>query len=74
MRRYKRIAVLLVAGFFAFAPPGTLVFALLLFLAVVKNFWARLAVLSLALGAGAWLLLRHRRARRASPPAKTDAA
>ena len=70
MKRYQRIAVLIVAGFFAFAPPGTLVFALLLFLAVVKNFWARLATLLLALAAGALLLARrYRRARRAPPDA-----
>jgi hypothetical protein len=71
MRRYKRIAVLLLAGFFAFAPPGTLVFGLLLFLAVVKNLWARLAVLALAVGAGVWLLARRRRARR-PPPVEDD--
>ena len=69
MKRYQRIAVLIVAGFFAFAPPGTLIFALLLFLAVVKNFWARLATLLLALAAGAWLIVRRRRARRARPDA-----
>lgn len=66
MRRYKRIAVLLLAGFFAFAPPGTLVFGLLLFLGVVKNFWARLAVLALAIAAGVWLLVRRGRARRST--------
>lgn len=70
MKRYQRIAVLIVAGFLAFAPPGTLVFALLLFLAVVQNFWARLATLLCALAAGAWLLIaRRRRARRAPPDA-----
>ncbi len=74
MRRFKRIAVILVAGFFAFAPPGTLVFGLLLILAVVKSLWARLALLGVALLAAAWLLARRRRARRGRPPGETGAA
>jgi membrane protein implicated in regulation of membrane protease activity len=73
MRRYQRIAVLLIGGFLAFAPPGTLVFGLLLFLALVKNFWARLAVLAAALAAALWLLLRRRRrARGKTPDAEAD--
>ena len=68
MKRSKRIAVMLVAGFLAFAPPGTLVFGLLLFLALVRNFWARLAVVAAAVAAGAWLLLRRRRSRRGESP------
>lgn len=73
MRRYKRIALMLVAGFFAFAPPGTLIFGLLLVLSVVKSLWARLALLALALLAAAWLLLRRRHARRRPPPKDTPA-
>lgn len=64
MKRFKRIAILLVAGFFAFAPPGTLIFGLFLLLAVVKSLWARLALLGAALLALAWVLARRRRARR----------
>ena len=73
MRRSKRIAVMLVAGFLAFAPPGTLVFGLLLFLALVKNFWARLAFAAAALAAAAWLLLRRRRARERKSDSVEDA-
>lgn len=64
MRRIKRIAALLLAGFFAFAPPGTLIFGLLLFLSLIKNFWVRLALVGLGLAAAAWLLTRWRLARR----------
>ena len=65
MRRFKRIAALLIAGFFAFAPPGTLIFGLLLVAGVVKNFWLRLALAALVVLAAAWFLLRRRHARKA---------
>lgn len=70
MKRFKRIAVILVAGFFAFAPPGTLIFGLFLLLAVVKSLWARLALLVAALLTLVWVLARRRRARRSMPDAQ----
>jgi membrane protein implicated in regulation of membrane protease activity len=69
MKSPKRIATLLLAGFFAFAPPGTLIFMFALLVGLVGRRWAgALAALCLCTGVG-FLLLRRRRRRRARPGA-----
>ena len=74
MKRLKRIALLLVAGFFAFAPPGTLIFGALLVAGLVKNFWLRLALVALVALLAALFLRRLLRARRTKPQDKASAA
>ena len=68
MKSPKRIAALLLAGFFAFAPPGTLIFLFALLVGLVGRRWA-LSLAAVCLGAGVGLLLLRRRRRRARPPA-----
>jgi hypothetical protein len=64
MKSPKRIAAILLAGFFAFAPPGTLIFLFALLVGLVGRRWAvLLAALCLCAGAGFLLLRRRRRAR-----------
>lgn len=67
MKSPKRIAALLLAGFLAFAPPGTMIFLLALTVGLLGRRWAVLAVLCLCACAAALLLLRSR--RRAQPRA-----
>lgn len=66
-KRPKRLAVVLLAGFFAFAPPGTLIFLFLLLLALVKDvriiIGSALVLLALVV---ALFILRRRRARQHS--------
>ena len=66
MRRAKRVAGLIAAGFIAFAPPGTLIFGALLVVGLLKD--VPLAALAGACCLGAiallWLLARRRRGRR----------
>ncbi|HEX8148778.1 MAG TPA: hypothetical protein VF591_16470 [Pyrinomonadaceae bacterium] len=69
MKSPKRIAAILLAGFLAFAPPGTLIFLFALLVGLVGRRWAvPLAALCLAAGAVFLLMLRRRR-RRARPRA-----
>jgi hypothetical protein len=69
MKSPKRIAALLLAGFLAFAPPGTLIFLFALLVGLVGRRWAvPLAAVGVGVGA-AFLLLRLRRRRRARPRA-----
>ena len=68
MKSPKRIAALLLAGFLAFAPPGTLIFLFALLVGLVGRRWA-VPLTALCLGAGAVLLLLRLRRRRAHPPA-----
>jgi hypothetical protein len=69
MKSPKRIAAIMLAGFLAFAPPGTLIFLFALLVGLVGRRRA-LPLAALCLGAGAALiLLRRRRLRRARPPA-----
>ena len=75
MKSPKRIAALLLAGFLAFAPPGTLIFLFVLLVGLVGRRWA-VPLAALCLAAGATLLfLRFRRRRsrqRAEESARTD--
>ncbi|HEX8070229.1 MAG TPA: hypothetical protein VF546_09785 [Pyrinomonadaceae bacterium] len=67
-RSLKRAAAPLLAGFLAFAPPGTLLVPLLLLLGFMRRSWL-LAGLAAGLGVltvGGFLYLR-RRARRGGP-------
>jgi membrane protein implicated in regulation of membrane protease activity len=64
MKSPKRIAAILLAGFLAFAPPGTLIFLFVLLMGLVGRRWAvSLAALCLCAGAGFLLLRRRRRGR-----------
>lgn len=68
MKSIKRVAALLLAGFLAFAPPGTMIFLMALFVGFVGGRWA-IAAAALCLGATAAFLLVRRRQRRARPRA-----
>ena len=68
MKSPKRIAALLLAGFLAFAPPGTLIFLLALVLGLVGRRWA-VPLAALCVGACVALLLLRRHRRRARPSA-----
>ena len=69
MKSPKRIAAILLAGFLAFAPPGTLIFLFALLVGLVGRRWA-VPLAALCVGAAAALLLiRRRRLRRARPRA-----
>ncbi len=65
MKSPKRVAVLLITGFFAFAPPGTLIFGFMIILGVVGNVWlvAGGALGLVAIGV-AWLMIRTRAGKR----------
>lgn len=65
MKSPKRIAALLLAGFLAFAPPGTLIFLFALLVGLLGRRWGLAAAAVLCLGACAALLLTLRRRRRA---------
>ena len=73
MKSPKRIAALLLAGFLAFAPPGTLIFLFALLVGLVGRRWA-VPLAALCLGAGAALLLLRRRRLRARPRADESPA
>ena len=61
MRRPKRIAVLLITGFFAFAPPGTLIVGFIVILGLVRNVWlAAGGILALVAIGVTWIMLRRR--------------
>jgi len=72
MKSLKRVAALLLAGFLAFAPPGTMIFLLALVVGFAGRRWAAAAAV-LCLGACAALLLLRRRRRRARPRADESA-
>ena len=75
MKSPKRIAAIILAGFLAFAPPGTLIFLFALLVGLLGRRWA-IPLTALCLGAAvAFLLLRRRRSRarpRAEESAQTD--
>jgi membrane protein implicated in regulation of membrane protease activity len=74
MKSPKRIAALLLAGFLAFAPPGTLIFLFALLIGVVGRRWA-VPLAALCVGAVVALLLLRRRLRarpRADDSVKLD--
>jgi hypothetical protein len=59
----KRIGALILTGFFAFAPPGTLIFGFMIILAVIGNRRIVIAGAVVLIGLGAtWLMIRRRRA------------
>lgn len=68
MKSPKRIAALLLAGFLAFAPPGTLIFLFALLVGLVGRRWA-VPLAALGVAAGVSLVLLRRRRRRARPSA-----
>jgi len=72
MKSPKRIAAILLAGFLAFAPPGTLIFLFALLVGLLGRRWGTAAVAALCLGACAALLLRLRRRRRRARPHTDD--
>lgn len=67
MKRLKRVGVLLLGGFLAFAPPGTLILLASLALMFLGRFWLVAGLLCVLVLAAAWLLIR-RRARPPAPP------
>jgi hypothetical protein len=75
MKSPKRIAALLLAGFLAFAPPGTMIFLFALLVAVAGRWGAVVAVVGLVGGAVFFILRRRRRARAvaADAPERPDA-
>ncbi|MDQ3665965.1 MAG: hypothetical protein M3410_05070 [Acidobacteriota bacterium] len=65
MKSPKRIAVLLITGFFAFAPPGTLIFGFMIILGVFGNVWLVAGgALGLVVIAVTWLMIRRRAGKR----------
>ena len=74
MKSPKRIAAIMLAGFLAFAPPGTLIFLFALLVGLVGRRWA-VPLAALCVGAAVTFLLIRRR-RRARPhtdhPVKLD--
>ncbi|MCA1614572.1 MAG: hypothetical protein LC795_10625 [Acidobacteria bacterium] len=76
MKSPKRIAALLLAGFLAFAPPGTMIFLLALLVALAGRWGAAAAVLLAVAGVAALLIVRRRRrarTRAADAPEHPDA-
>jgi hypothetical protein len=67
-KRIRRIAVLLVAGFLAFAPPGTMIVSLLLVWALIGRTWFIVACVCCVSLAAAALILRRRRATHGTKP------
>jgi membrane protein implicated in regulation of membrane protease activity len=67
MKSPKRIVALLLAGFLAFAPPGTMIFLLALVVGFAGTGWTAAAAAALCLGAVLTLLLLRRRRRPSSP-------
>ena len=65
MKRIKKVFLLLLGGFLAFAPPGPMIFLFILFVGIFRDRPFIVAGL-LALGAAlaAWLLWRRRAAQR----------
>jgi len=61
VKRLKRTAGVLLAGFLMFAPPGTLIFLFLVILGLVRNVWLVVGgVVCLVVLAIAWLLRKKR--------------
>ncbi|HJQ30560.1 MAG TPA: hypothetical protein VJ866_00195 [Pyrinomonadaceae bacterium] len=63
MKSPKRIAALLVAGFLAFAPPGTMIFLLALFVGLFGRGWAAVVGAACVVALAALLVIRRRRRR-----------
>jgi LPXTG-motif cell wall-anchored protein len=67
VKRLRRIALLVVAGFLAFAPPGTLIVAGVVLAAFLGSVWYAVAAAAVLVGAALLLLLRRRRRNRRRP-------
>jgi hypothetical protein len=66
MKRIKKALLVLLAGFFAFAPPGTLIFLFILAVGVFRNRpYVVAGILAAACAVAVWLIWRRRSARRA---------
>jgi membrane protein implicated in regulation of membrane protease activity len=73
MKSPKRIAALLLAGFLAFAPPGTMIFLFALVLGLFGRVWAAVfGAVGVAAAAGVLLIRRRRRQGRRSEPERSD--
>ncbi|MFL6207245.1 MAG: hypothetical protein ACJ74W_00095 [Pyrinomonadaceae bacterium] len=64
LKRLKRFAILVVAGFFAFAPPGTLIVGTALIFGLLGKVWLTVAATGLAALAALWVVVKKRSARR----------
>ena len=76
MKSPKRIAAILLAGFLAFAPPGTMIFLVALLVALAGRWGAAAAALLALAGGAAFLIMRRRRRARAAvadAPERPDA-
>lgn len=66
MKRLKKALLVLLAGFFAFAPPGTLIFLFILAAGIFRNHpFVLCGILVAAAFLALWLIRRWRSARRA---------
>jgi hypothetical protein len=64
LQRLKRLVVLVVAGFFAFAPPGTLIVGAALLFGLFGKVWLTIAATGLVTFATLWLVIKKSSARR----------
>jgi hypothetical protein len=65
MKRIKRVLLLMLAGFLAFAPPGTLIVGFILLVGLLRNYPLAVGcVLACTAALAVWLLWRRRSARR----------
>ncbi len=60
MKRLKRVGIIALGGFVAFAPPGTLILLASLALAFLGKFWLMVGILCLAVPAAVWLLFKRK--------------
>ncbi len=72
MKHLKRIAVLLITGFLAFAPPGTLIFAAILIVGLIGNVWLAVAGLLGLVALAALLLIRRNAVKRETARREMD--
>jgi len=68
VQRLTRIAIWLLAGFLAFAPPGTLIFLSAMLFAWIGDPWLFAAVLTAIAAAGVVVWRRRRRAANRAEP------
>jgi membrane protein implicated in regulation of membrane protease activity len=67
VKRLKRIALFVLMGFLAFAPPGTLIVAGVVLSAFLGSAWYVVAAAAVLVVAALVLLLRRRRGKRRQP-------
>ncbi len=63
LKRLKRLAILIFAGFMAFAPPGTLILTAALGLRLLGRRWFFIGAICFVVFVAIWLLKRGRSAR-----------